>query len=88
MSPGTKGIDILNRRFGARIARLDDGGQTKILVQQTSRDDLGSGSKNPYTIDRHPGTINQIERFVDWGNDEDLARMIRAALNGELDGLH
>ena len=77
----------MNRRFGARIARLDQGGQAVILVQQTSREDQGPGSNNPYTIDRHPGSENQIERFVAWDNDEDLAQTIRAALTGELAGL-
>ena len=77
----------MKRRFGARIARLDQDGQTVILVQQTSREDLGPGSNNPYTIDRHTGTHDPIEWFVEWGNDEGLGQAIRAALTGELAGL-
>ena len=77
----------MSKRFGARVALLEQGGQTVILVQQTSRKDLGPGSKNPYTIDRHPGTNDQIECFVDWTNDEHLAQAVRAALTGELAGL-
>ena len=77
----------MEKRFGARVVRMEQGGQTVILVHQTSREDLGEGSNNPYTIHHHPETGLQISRFVAWGNDEDLARTIRAALTGELAGL-
>ena len=68
------------RLYGARVSR--PGGESTILIEQTSREHPGTGN-NPYTIDQDDEGRN-ISRFVDFDNDGDIAQGIRDAVRGVL----
>ena len=68
---------MANRKFGARVIRLDD---NVAVVKQTHTNALNHADR--YKIDVRGG--HHHEAHVKLRNDRDVAKAVRAALEGKL----